>query len=92
MVLDELEAVLRGRREHPPEASYSAGLVADPERAARKVMEEAYELCVELVREEPDRRRVAEEAADLVFHTLAGLVAVGVPLEDVLAELRERRR
>jgi phosphoribosyl-ATP pyrophosphohydrolase len=91
MVLDELEAVLRQRRAVAPAGSYSATLVNAPERASRKIMEEAYELCFELTRPAVDAHRVTEEAADLLFHMLAGLVAVGVQLDDVLTELAARR-
>jgi phosphoribosyl-ATP pyrophosphohydrolase len=91
MVLDELEAVLRRRRATAPTGSYSATLVNAPDRASRKIMEEAYELCFELTRPAVDGRRVTEEAADLLFHMLAGLVAVGVGLDDVLTELAARR-
>ena len=48
-------------------------------------------MCVELVRPDIDRGRVTEEAADLLFHLLAGLVSVDVDLADVLAELDARR-
>jgi phosphoribosyl-ATP pyrophosphohydrolase len=91
MLLHELEAVLRQRRSNAPEGSYSATLVTDPRRVSRKVMEEAYELCYELTQPAVDGHRVTEEAADLMFHVLAGLVAVGVELDDVLAELAARR-
>jgi phosphoribosyl-ATP pyrophosphohydrolase/phosphoribosyl-AMP cyclohydrolase/histidinol dehydrogenase len=91
MVLKELEALLRQRRTSAPAGSYSATLVTAPDRASRKVMEEAYELCFELTRPAVDSGRVAEEAADLLFHVLAGLVAVDVGLDDVLAELEARR-
>ena len=91
MSLEALEAVLRQRRTSPPVGSYSATLVSDPERAGRKVMEEAYELCVELLRPQLDATRVTSEAADLMFHVLAALVAVDVPLDDVLHELEDRR-
>ena len=90
--LEELEAVLVSRREDPPAGSYSATLLADPERAQRKIMEEAFELCLELGRaahREP--HRAPEEAADLLFHVLAGLVGAGVGLDQVLAELEARR-
>lgn len=96
-VLSEVEAVLRGRLTSAPAGSYSATLLADPELAARKIMEEAFELCMELGRRgpggaAPDRRRVAEEAADVVFHVLAGVVGAGIGLDDVLDELESRRR
>ena len=97
MSLVALQTVLRSRRADAPPGSYSVTLggggggVTDPERAARKIMEEAYEVCVELTRPDVDRARVTEESADLLFHLLAGLVAVDVDLSDVLAELDARR-
>ena len=92
-VLTELEAVLVERRDDPPAGgSYSAGLVADVELTQRKIMEESFELCLELGRPERDPDRIAEEAADLVFHVLAGLVGAGVGLDPVLVALRNRRR
>ncbi|MBW3602022.1 MAG: phosphoribosyl-ATP diphosphatase [Actinobacteria bacterium] len=91
-VLEELERVLAHRRRDPPPGSYSVTLMADPELAQRKIMEESFELCLELGRATADGDRVAEEAADVVFHVLAALVGAGVPLEAVLARLRERRR
>ena len=91
-VLDELEALLRERRTNAPEGSYSAALLDDPERTQRKVMEEAFEVCLELGRAQRDGARVAAEAADLVFHLLVGLVGADVPWSDVLRELENRRR
>lgn len=95
-VLSEVEAVLRHRLVQAPPDSYSATLLGDPELAARKIMEEAFELCLELGRRGPDGavrqpQRVAEEAADVLFHVLAGVVGAGVGLHDVLAELEARR-
>jgi phosphoribosyl-ATP pyrophosphohydrolase len=92
MQLAELEGVLRGRLREAPPGSYSVTLLTDPETAQRKIMEEAFELCLELGRRPIDQRRVAEEAADVLFHVLAGLVGAGVGLAPVLAELEERRR
>lgn len=92
-VLAAVEAVLVDRRDGAaPAGSYSATLVTDPVRAQRKVMEEAFELCLELGRPVPDPARTAEEAADLVFHVLAGLVGAGVAWADVVAVLEARRR
>lgn len=94
MILDDLEAVLRERRSADPGDSYTARLLADPELIRRKIMEEAFEVCLELGRTrdgEPDTSRVAEEAADLVYHLLVGLVGADVALGDVLAVLEGRR-
>lgn len=92
MTLDDLYAVLLQRRVDAPEGSYTAELLADPERTARKIMEEAFEVCLELGRPDVSPRRTAEEAADLLYHLLVGLVGAGVSLEDVMAVLEERRR
>lgn len=89
--LAELEAILRSRAAVPQPGSYSVTLLEDPERAGRKIVEEAFELAVELLRQPLDAERTAEEAADLIFHTLAGLVGAGVSFDAVLEVLAERR-
>ena len=92
MILHDIEAVLRSRLTDAPPGSYSATLLTDPEHARRKIMEEAFELCLELGRGPAlDGLRVAEEAADLLFHVLAALVGAGIGLDAVLAELEARR-
>ena len=90
-LLTDLEALLRSRREEQPSGSYSATLVTDPVAVQRKIMEEAFEVCLELGAPGVDRQRTASEAADLVFHLLAGLVGADVAWADVLAELQRRR-
>lgn len=91
-VIDDLEALLRLRRDERPSGSYSTELFSDADRLMRKIMEEAFEVCLELGRPAADRQRVAEEAADLVFHLLVGLVSVDVSFEDVQQMLARRRR
>jgi len=89
--LHELEQTLLSRRETRPEGSYSAELFSDHERLMRKIMEESFEVCLELGRGSVDPEAVASEAADLVYHLLAGLVSVDVRLDDVLWVLEQRR-
>lgn len=92
-LLTELESVLISRRDDPPpQGSYSATLIADPEQARRKIMEEAFEFCLELGRLHPDPTRTAEEAADLLFHILAALVGANIRLDTVLTTLHHRRQ
>ncbi|GJM37033.1 MAG: hypothetical protein DHS20C19_04000 [Acidimicrobiales bacterium] len=91
MILEDLEAVLRDRRTADPAESYTASLLADPELIQRKIMEEAFEVCLELGRSDPDPTLTAQEAADLVYHLLVGLVGADVALADVLAVLESRR-
>jgi phosphoribosyl-ATP pyrophosphohydrolase len=88
--LPELDAFLRARRVDAPEGSYSAKVLTDPTFAQRKLMEEAFEVCLELQAPTPDRAATASEAADLVFHLMAALVGADVAWADVEAELRDR--
>ncbi|HUW03435.1 MAG TPA: phosphoribosyl-ATP diphosphatase [Acidimicrobiales bacterium] len=90
--LPSLETVLRDRLAERPEGSYSLTLLTDSVTARRKVMEEAFEVCLEVGAEPVDVGRATEEAADLVFHLLAALVGAGVPWAGVEAELERRHR
>ena len=91
-LLNDLDALLHQRKREQPADSYSVTLVNDPVLAQRKIMEEAFEVCLELGAEPVDPTRAASEAADLVYHLMAGLVGAGVSWDQVLAELAHRRR
>jgi phosphoribosyl-AMP cyclohydrolase / phosphoribosyl-ATP pyrophosphohydrolase len=73
-----------------PTASYTAKLLADPALAGAKVEEEAEEV-VRAVREESDER-VANEAADVLYHLAVLLRSRGLSLADAERVLDERRR
>lgn len=88
MSLQRLAATIEARRGTDPETSWTARLLADPERAARKFGEEAVEAVIEGVR--GDRDRLVSEAADVVYHLLVMCAAWGVTLADVEAELARR--
>jgi phosphoribosyl-ATP pyrophosphohydrolase/phosphoribosyl-AMP cyclohydrolase len=83
-----LERVLRGRREAPPEGSYTAKLFADEALRHKKVGEEAAELVVASLRGK--KEEIAHEAADLLYHALVLLQAHGMGLADIAAVLRSR--
>lgn len=91
VILEELEGVLQSRRTADPADSYTAQLLADPDLVQRKIMEEAFEVCLELGRTDTAADLVAEEAADVMYHLLVGLVSVDVSLSDVFAVLEGRR-
>lgn len=82
-------ATLLSRAEERPERSYTVRLLDDENLRIKKLGEETAELIQALVKGED--QRAASEAADLVYHTLAALLANGVSLDDVLEELEERR-
>jgi phosphoribosyl-AMP cyclohydrolase / phosphoribosyl-ATP pyrophosphohydrolase len=71
-------------------SSYTATLLADPALAGAKVEEEAEEV-VRAVREESDER-VANEAADVIYHLAVLLRSRGLSLADAERVLDERSR
>ncbi len=89
--LARLEKLVSSRLSARPPGSYTAALAArGTAYVARKVGEEAVELAVEAAR--GDRRRVVEEAADLLYHLVVLLRMLGLSLRDVEAELEARMR
>jgi len=84
-----LWADLEARRDASAAKSYTRKLLdGGPEAVAAKVREEADELAHALTDESPER--TVSEAADVVYHLLVGLLARGVTLRDVEAELARR--
>lgn len=90
-VLAELGRVIAERARNGGDASYTARLLAKgPDAALKKIGEEATEVIL-AAKGEPDER-LAEEAADLVFHLLVALHQRGLGAGDVLAVLERRRK
>jgi phosphoribosyl-ATP pyrophosphohydrolase/phosphoribosyl-AMP cyclohydrolase len=89
-MLPVLERTIAQRSQARPEGSYTAMLLADPGLAGAKVQEEAEEV-VRAAREESDER-VAEEAADVVYHLAVLLRGRGLSLADAERVLDGRRQ
>jgi phosphoribosyl-ATP pyrophosphohydrolase len=87
-VVERLAATIEGRRDGDASSSYTAQLLMDLDRAAKKLGEEAVETVIAATR--GDRDGVISESADLIYHWLVVLAASGVSLEDVAAKLVER--
>jgi phosphoribosyl-ATP pyrophosphohydrolase/phosphoribosyl-AMP cyclohydrolase len=88
--LATLERTLRSRAVERPEGSYTVELLANPQLIGEKVEEEAEEV-VRAAREETDER-VAEEAADLLYHLAVLLASRKVPQSAAMEVLNGRRR
>ncbi len=86
--LRALAATVEARRGADPASSYTAQLLADPARAAKKLGEEAVEAAIAAV--QGDREALAGEAADVLYHWLVLLAAAGVELDAVAARLEAR--
>jgi phosphoribosyl-ATP pyrophosphohydrolase/phosphoribosyl-AMP cyclohydrolase len=89
-VLPALERTITQRAATRPETSYTAKLLAEPGSAGAKVLEEAEEV-VRAAREEPSER-VAEEAADVIYHLAVLLKGRDLSLEDAERVLDGRRK
>ena len=87
--LAELDRTLADRAAARPQGSYTVTLLDNGELAAGKVMEEAEEV-TRAVREESDDR-IAEEAADLVYHLAVLMKSREVGLDRAMEVLNGRR-
>lgn len=88
--LATLQRTLRSRAAERPEGSYTVELLDDPTLIGEKVEEEAEEV-TRAAREESDER-VAEEAADLLYHLSVLLASREVSQAAVMEVLNGRRR
>jgi phosphoribosyl-ATP pyrophosphohydrolase/phosphoribosyl-AMP cyclohydrolase len=89
-VLPELERTIASRKSATPDDSYTAALLANPKLIGEKVEEEAEEVA-RAAREETDER-VANEAADVLYHLSVLLASRSLTLADAGRVLDERRR
>jgi phosphoribosyl-ATP pyrophosphohydrolase/phosphoribosyl-AMP cyclohydrolase len=85
-----LERTLAERAEQRPDGSYTVKLLDEPDLIGDKVREEAEEAARAAVDESDDR--IAEEAADVLYHLAVLLLSRGVPLTAVMTVLADRRR
>ena len=84
-----LARTIEARKSADPDSSWTARLLAKgPAKTAEKFGEEAIEAVIEAVKGDSDR--LAEEAADVIYHLMVMLAARGVGIEDVLAILEAR--
>ena len=88
-VFGRLENIIRDRRQHHPEGSYTAQLFQQGTgRIAQKVGEEAIETIVAALQQ--NREALKEESADLLYHLMVLLEEQGVGMADVAKVLKKR--
>ncbi|RMH29989.1 MAG: phosphoribosyl-ATP diphosphatase [Planctomycetota bacterium] len=83
--LGALARRIAGRRQAAPPGSYTKRLFDQPDLLAAKLREEVEELI-----EAETPRRIAGEAADVMYFTLCRMIDAGVSLEEVERELDRR--
>jgi len=86
--LEDLIATIRQRKSSSDESSYTAKLLKDKSLSVEKVKEEIGEL-VEAVENNSNK---VHEAADVLYHLLVYLEANEIKIEDVMQELKRRKK
>ena len=90
-MLDTLEILFklaRDRKKNPAEGSYTNKLLSDKSLIKEKVLEEINEL-IESVEKNTNK---IHESADVLYHLLVYLEANGIKIEDVMEELKKRKK
>jgi len=86
--LEELVRVIRERKNSSPDKSYTNKLLNDKKLSTEKVKEEIKEL-FEAVEKNTNR---IHESADVLYHLLVYLETNGIKIEDVMDELKKRKK
>ena len=86
--LEELVKIIRERKGSSPDRSYTNKLLNDKNLSAEKVKEEIKEL-LEAVEKNTNK---IHESADVLYHLLVYFEANGIKIEDVIEELKKRKK
>ena len=86
--LEELVKVIRERKNSSPDKSYTNKLLNDKSLSKEKVIEEIKEL-FEAVEKNTNK---IHESADVLYHLLVYLETNGIRIEDVIEELKKRKK
>ena len=86
--LNNLIELIRERKKKPMEGSYTNKLLKENSLSKAKVLEEINEL-IDAV--EKDTNKI-HESADVFYHLIVYLEANNIKIEDVMDELKKRRK
>ena len=87
-VLEELINLARTRKKNPIDDSYTNKLLNDKNLSKKKILEEINEL-IESVNQNSNK---IHEAADVLYHLIIYLESNDIKIEDVMTELRNRKK
>jgi len=87
-MLDDLIKLVRERKEKPVTGSYTNKLLSDKLLSKAKILEEVDEL-IEAVEKNTNK---IHESADVLYHLIVYLEANDIKIEDVMDELKKRRK
>ena len=86
---ESLMALLQGRKDDPPEGSYTSYLF---EKGLDKILKKLGEECTEVIiaAKDRDKPNTVYELADLAYHAMVLMVEAGISLDELKAELASR--
>ena len=86
--LEDLVTLARERKKNPVDGSYTNKLLEDKTLAKQKVLEEIDDL-IDSVEKNTNK---IHEAADVFYHLIIYLEKSGIMIEEVMNELKQRRK
>ena len=86
--LEDLILLARERKNNPVEGSYTNTLLKDKQLAKNKILEEINELIEAVVK----NTNKIHESADVLYHLIIYLEANDIKFEDVMDELKKRKK
>jgi len=86
--LEDLVTLARERKKNPVKGSYTNKLLEDETLSKEKVLEEIGEL-IESVEKNTNK---IHEAADVFYHLIIYLEKSGIMIEEVMNELKQRKK
>ena len=87
--MDDLYALLKGRKEQMPEGSYTTYLFQKgKEKILKKVGEECTEVIIGAMKN--SKEETVYEIADLAYHAMVLMVEMGISVDDIREELASR--
>ena len=86
--LEEIVKITRDRKKIPKEGSYTNKLLSEKNLSKEKVLEEINEL-IEAVEKNINK---IHESADVFYHLIVYLEANNIKIEDVMDELKKRKK
>ena len=87
-VLEDLVSLARQRKVKPIDGSYTNKLLKDKNLSKEKVLEEIGEL-IQSVEENSNK---IHEAADVFYHLIIYLESNNIKIEDIMDELKKRKK
>ena len=88
-VFENVYQIIKDRKEHPKEGSYTNYLF---DKGIDKILKKVGEECTELViaAKNPDPEEIKYEMSDFLYHAMVLMVEKGVTWEDITRELANR--